>query len=177
MWSANHLLLYRWRFIISTHRHSLFYSTGIACGCLFYNRNPESRCFTGSGIRGSAPAKRHTFCGDRPGEKKYDKTTYFFMNASDIVSVSSQGRPPWEAPVLRGKRAGAGRPEGLLKRRPGAGRTPKAWSGWPGGERNQVLTGPYSRLKYSKRAKQSGQSGQMAGRGGAQAQRSGSMDC
>ena len=36
MWSANHLLLYRWRFIISTHRHSLFYSTGIACGCLFY---------------------------------------------------------------------------------------------------------------------------------------------
>ena len=38
MWSANHLLLYRWRFIISTHRHSLFYPTGIARGSLFYNR-------------------------------------------------------------------------------------------------------------------------------------------
>ena len=38
MWSANHLLLYRWRFIISTHRYSLFYPTGIARGSLFYKR-------------------------------------------------------------------------------------------------------------------------------------------
>ncbi len=43
IWSANLLLLYRWRLICSTHRLSLFGATGIARGCRFTRQKQGRR--------------------------------------------------------------------------------------------------------------------------------------
>ena len=47
MWSANLHLFYLWRFIFSTHRHSLFYSTGIARGCLCIQKQTKKEARKG----------------------------------------------------------------------------------------------------------------------------------